>query len=48
MYELIDVIEFLLQPSFINPIEFYYNWIAILCIMYDAWCWGVGPILWAV
>jgi hypothetical protein len=35
MYELIDVNEFLLQSSFSNPTEFYYNWIVILCIMYD-------------
>jgi hypothetical protein len=32
MYKLIDVTEFLLQSSFRNLIEFYYNWI-ILCIM---------------
>jgi hypothetical protein len=32
MYKLIDVIEFLLQSSFRNPIQFYYNWIVILCI----------------
>jgi hypothetical protein len=35
MYLLIDVIEFLLQSSFRNSIEFYYtNWI---CMMYDVW-----------
>jgi hypothetical protein len=33
MYKLIDVIEFLLLSSFRNHIEFYYNWIVILCIM---------------
>jgi hypothetical protein len=37
MYELIDVIKFLLQSSFRNPIELYYNWIVILCVMYDVW-----------
>jgi hypothetical protein len=30
MYELINVIEFLLQSSFRNPVKFY-NWIVILC-----------------
>jgi hypothetical protein len=39
-YELIDVTEFLLQSSFRNPIEFYYNWIVILCMMYDVWWLG--------
>jgi hypothetical protein len=34
MYKLIDVIEFLLQFSFRNLIELYYNRIIILCIMY--------------
>jgi hypothetical protein len=33
MYLLTDVIEFLLQSSFKNPIELYYNWIVILCKM---------------
>jgi hypothetical protein len=37
MYELIDVIEFLLQSSFRNPVEFYYTWIVILCMMCDDW-----------
>jgi hypothetical protein len=41
-YELIDVSEFLLQSSFRNSIEFYYNWILILCIMYDVWCVMTG------
>jgi hypothetical protein len=36
MYKLIDVIEFLLQSSFRNPIDFYYNWI-VLCITCDNW-----------
>jgi ABC-type transport system involved in Fe-S cluster assembly fused permease/ATPase subunit len=45
MYKLIDVIEFLLQSSFRNPIECY-NRIVILSIMYDVW-W-LGSILWAV
>jgi hypothetical protein len=38
MHTLIDVIEFLLQSSFRNPIKFYYNWIDILYIMYNVWC----------
>jgi hypothetical protein len=33
MYKLIDVIEFELQCSFWNHIEFYCNLIVILCIM---------------
>jgi hypothetical protein len=33
-----DVIELLLQSSFRNPIEFYYNWIVILHNKYDVWC----------
>jgi hypothetical protein len=39
MYKLIYVIEILLQSSFINPIESYYNWIVILCTssMYGVW-----------
>jgi hypothetical protein len=37
MYELTDVIEFLLQSSFRNPIEFYYNRIVILCMICDDW-----------
>jgi hypothetical protein len=37
MYKLIDVNEFLLQSSFRNPIEFYYNWIVVLCMMCDDW-----------
>jgi hypothetical protein len=37
MYELIDVIEFLLQSSFRNPIKLYYNWIVILCMMCSDW-----------
>jgi hypothetical protein len=37
MYKFIYVIEFLLQSSFRNPIEFYYNWIVILCMMCDDW-----------
>jgi hypothetical protein len=32
MYKLIDVIAFLLQSSFRNPIEFCYIWIVSLCI----------------
>jgi hypothetical protein len=43
---LIDVVEFLLQSRFRNPIEIYYNWIAILCIMYDVWC--LGSISWPI
>jgi hypothetical protein len=35
MYELIDVIEFLLQSSFRNPMECYYNRTVILCMMHD-------------
>jgi hypothetical protein len=31
MYKLIDVIEFLSQSGFRNPIQLYYNWIVILC-----------------
>jgi hypothetical protein len=46
MYKSIDVAEFLLQSSLRNPVEFYYNWIVILCIIYDVrW---IGSILWAV
>jgi hypothetical protein len=33
MYKLIDVSGFLLESSFRNHTEFYYNWIIILCIM---------------
>jgi hypothetical protein len=37
MYKLVDVIEFLLQSSVRNPIEFYYNWMLfyVLCMMND-------------
>jgi hypothetical protein len=42
MYKLIYVTEFLVQSSFRNPIEFYYNWIVILRIMYDVWCVMTG------
>jgi hypothetical protein len=35
MHMLTDGSEFLLQSSSRNPIEFYYNLIVILCIMYD-------------
>jgi hypothetical protein len=33
MYKLIVAIEFLIQSSFRNPIEFYFNWIVMFCIM---------------
>jgi hypothetical protein len=36
MYSLIEETECLLQSNFRNPIEFYYDQIVILCIMYDA------------
>jgi hypothetical protein len=39
MYKLTGVIEFLLQSSFRNLLEFYYNSIVILCIMYDVEDW---------
>jgi carbamoylphosphate synthase large subunit len=35
MHKLIDVIEFLVQSSFRNRIEFYYNLIVILYIKYE-------------
>jgi hypothetical protein len=34
MYKLIYVIEFLLQSSFRNPTELYYN---LIVILYDVW-----------
>jgi hypothetical protein len=46
MYKLIAVIELLLQSSFRNPTEFYYNWIIILYMMYDVS--RLGSTSWAV
>jgi CDP-diglyceride synthetase len=48
MYKLTDVIEFLLQSRFRNPIEFYYIWIVSLCISCNVIenVWWLSSILW--
>jgi hypothetical protein len=40
MYELTDLTEFFMQSILRNPIEFYYNWIVLLCMMYGVWWLG--------